>query len=408
MSWNFKRVAGPFAGPANGVVWDGEAVVFSLMEDMRLLRFDPQTGETSEFRKYTHRVNGLAFGRDGELLGCQEGGRRLVEFARDGSMIKVDALLDGKYHNYPCDLTVDRKGRIWFTDPHSATFAFGPQFFPPLDHASVLRLQKDDRNAWALRRITFDTLAPRAILLSDDEKTLYVSECPTRAEGMRELRAYPVHDDGTVGKPTVLMSFGADHRGPQRGIEGLCADGAGNLIACGGSASSGAGPAIYVFSPDGRLAGVSPFPGDLPNRCCFGGKDRATLFVTTGDVAELRARVTAMAAKHNAHHGAMGALPDGTGGGGEHAGHDMGAMHGGGAHAGHDMGGGHAGHDTSGMHGGGGGGMIMMHSKADAADIEGGIKVIFTVAPADVAKIQAELRMHAQHLAAGTCAMKHS
>ena len=123
----------------------------------------------------------------------------------------------------------------------------------------------------------------------------------------------------------------------------------------------------------------------------------AMVFVTTGDVAELRTRVTAMAAKHNEHHGAMGALPDGTGGGSEHAGHDMGAMHGGGEHAGHDM---------SGMHGGGG--MIMMHSKAEAADIEGGIKVMFTVAPTDVAKIQAELRMHAQHLAGGTCAMKHS
>lgn len=176
------------------------------------------------------------------------------------------------------------------------------------------------------------------------------------------------------------------------------------LGACGGSSQQAATPA--------PAAPADPTcPVEVPGTS-VSVEDTSTgaamVFVTTGDVAELRKRVTAMAAKHNAHHGAMGALPDGTGGGGEHAGHDMGAMPGGGAHAGHDMGGGHAGHDMSGMHGGGGGGMIMMHSKAEAADIEGGIKATFTVAPADVAKIQAELRMHAQHLAAGTCAMKHS
>lgn len=180
------------------------------------------------------------------------------------------------------------------------------------------------------------------------------------------------------------------------------------LGACGGSSQ----PATTTTPTPAPAAAADPTcPVEVPGTS-VSVEDTSTgaamVFVTTGDVAELRARVTAMAAKHNAHHGAMGALPDGTGGGGEHAGHDMGAMHGGGAHAGHDMGGGHAGHDMSGMHGAGGGGMIMMHSKAEAADIEGGTKVTFTVAPADVAKIQAELRMHAQHLAAGTCAMKHS
>jgi len=177
------------------------------------------------------------------------------------------------------------------------------------------------------------------------------------------------------------------------------------LGACGGSSQPAA-----TTTPAPTAAADPTCPVEVPGTS-VSVEDTSTgaamVFVTTGDVAELRARVTAMAAKHNAHHGAMGALPDGTGAGGEHAGHDMGAMHGGGEHAGHDMsamhgGGEHAGHDMS------GGGMIMMHSKAEAADIEGGIKVIFTVAPADVAKIQAELRMHAQHLAGGTCAMKHS
>ena len=283
MAWKFERVAGPFQGPANGVVWDGSGAIVSLMEDMRLLRYDPKTKETKELRKYTNRVNGLAYGRGDELLGCQEGGRRLVEFASDGRMFKVDALLDGKYHNHPCDLAVDKAGRIWFSDPHSATLAFGPQIFPALDHASVLRLEKNERNAWAMKRVTFDTKAPRAILLSADEKTLYVSENPARADDKRELRAYALREDGSVGDYAVLLTFGADRRGPHRGIEGLCKDASGNVYACGGSRTSGAGPLIYVFNADHNLIGAHPFAGDVPNRCCFGGADGKTLFVTTGD-----------------------------------------------------------------------------------------------------------------------------
>ena len=281
MSWKFERVAGPYQGPANGVVWDGAAVLFSLMEEQRLMRLDPSSGYTSEFRKYTHRVNGLAFGRRGELLGCQEGGRRLVEFASDGRMLKIDARLHGQYHNYPSDLAVDRKGRIWFADPHSATVAFGPQFFPPLEHASVLRLEKDARNEWALERVTFDTKAPRAVLLSADEKTLYVAEGEPAAGFVRELRAYPVLDDGSLASCAVLHTFGDDHRGPQRGIEGMCLDADGHIVAVGGWRKCGPGPLVYVFSPEGAVLETHALPADSPNRCCFGGRERDTFYVTT-------------------------------------------------------------------------------------------------------------------------------
>ena len=82
-----------------------------------------------------------------------------------------------------------------------------------------------------------------------------------------------------------------------------------------------------------------------------------------------------------------------------HAGHDMSG------HAGHEMGGDqHADHDMGG-HASHAGGMISVHSKATASDIEGGAKLSFVSGAGDVAKLQGELRMHAQHLASGTCAM---
>src|SRR5215471_8301732 len=138
MTWQFERVAGPYQGPTGGVVWHGDAVLFSVIDEGRILRFDPDGEAVSEFRRYANRVNGLALGPGGELYGAQEGGRRLVEFTPDGRLVALDALLDGKYHNQPSDLVVDRKHRIWFADPHHPVMPFGPAIFPFLDHASVL------------------------------------------------------------------------------------------------------------------------------------------------------------------------------------------------------------------------------------------------------------------------------
>src|SRR5215216_3271224 len=58
----FELVAGPYAGPTGGVVWDGAAVLFTAIDEGRLLRFDPQTREVDEVRRHLNRVNGLAFG----------------------------------------------------------------------------------------------------------------------------------------------------------------------------------------------------------------------------------------------------------------------------------------------------------------------------------------------------------
>ena len=281
MAWQFERVAGPFEGSAGGVVRDGDAVIFSTIDEGKLRRFDPAGKPLSEIRRYANRVNGLARGPNGELYGAQEGGRRLVEFTPDGRVMPVDALLDGNYHNQPSDLTVDRQNRIYFTDPRHAVIPFGPAIFPFLDHCSVLRLERNDRRAWVASRITYDTVSPRAVLLAPDEATLYVADGEPKEGQARELRAYPLRLDGTVDHPTVLHTFGQDHRGAQRGIEGMCGDADGNIVAVGGWRRSGPGPLVYVIAPTGAVLETHPFPADLPNKCCFGGDGLDTLFVTT-------------------------------------------------------------------------------------------------------------------------------
>jgi gluconolactonase len=286
----FDKIAGPFQGPTGGLAWDGSGMLFSAVAEGRILRYDPESGKVSEFRKYTNRTNGLAFAPGGELYGCQESSRRVIHFARDGSSAPTGFLLDGHHHNQPSNLAIDSKGRIWFSDPKSELRASGPQIFPALEHASVLRLELDPfRKLWSLRRMTYDTAAPRAVALSPDESTLYVAETDNAPMGGRELRAYPILADDTLGAFAVLHVFGRDHRGEHRGIEGMCTDREGNIVACAGWKKSGPGPLVQVFSPAGAILESHPVPSDKPMNCAFGDADLASLYVTTAAGELLRA-----------------------------------------------------------------------------------------------------------------------
>jgi len=282
VAWTFEKIAGPFAGPTGGLAWDGSGMLFSALDEGRILRYAPQTGDVGVFRRYTNRTNGLAFDAHGALYGCQELSRRVVRFNEDGSISATGQLIDGRYHNQPTSLAIDSRSQIWFSDPWSERRAAGPQLFPPLEHASVLRLELDVlRKLWNVRRMTYDTAAPRALALSADEATLYVAETDNRPQGRRELRAYPVLSDGTLGAYTLLHSFGHDHRGEHRGIEGLCFDRHGNIVAVAGWRRAGPGPLVYVFAPSGAVIESHPFPADAPMSCAFGGEDRGSLYVTT-------------------------------------------------------------------------------------------------------------------------------
>ena len=288
MTWNFELVAGPCKGRTGGLAWNGKAMLFSAVQEERVLSFDPATRKTDIFRKYTGRTNGIAMAADGSVFGAQEGGRRVIHFELDGTTSPTADLLDGQHHNQPTDLVVDSKGRVWFADPHNPTPPYGPPIYKFLDAGSVLRIERDERRAWKLKRVTCDTKEPRAVLLSADEKTLYVAEGDQERGVPRELRVYAVEPDGSVGAFRVLHAFGAN----DRGIEGMCLDGDGNVIACGGSRQNGPGPLVYVFSPSGAVMETHPAPEDLPMRCAFGDPGLTSLYLTTGGGHLYRAQGT--------------------------------------------------------------------------------------------------------------------
>ena len=283
MTWNFELVHGPLGRPLSGLAWDGSGMLFSDVNNSSIHRWDPVGRTISTARKYTNRTNGLAFGANGVFYGGQSGSRRIARFMPDGSANVPASRVSGLVHNTPYLLTVDRQERIWFSDPirRDMISGPGPQRFPFLDHQSVLRLSRDERNVWGVERMTFDTRAPAGVAVSPDGKTLYVAESDNEREGVRELRAYSIADDGTLGTCLVLHTFGSDHRGLHRGIEGLCVDIQGNIIACAGGQSSGPGPLVYIFSPTGAILETHAVPADQPLNCAFGDAGLGSLYVTT-------------------------------------------------------------------------------------------------------------------------------
>ncbi|HET9405529.1 MAG TPA: SMP-30/gluconolactonase/LRE family protein [Burkholderiales bacterium] len=285
MTWKFELVSGPFKGRTGGLAWDGAAMLFSAVQEERVLRFDPATGKTGVFRQYTGRTNGLAVAADGSVFGAQEGGRRVIHFLKDGSTAPTHELLDGRHHNQPTDVIVDRGQRVWFTDPYNGTPPYGPPAYPFLDHASVLRLERGGTGGWTMKRVTHDTRGPRAVLLSADEKTLYVADGDAERGDVCQLLAYPVGPDGSVGEGKSLLVFAP----AERGIEGMCLDAEGNIVACAGWRKGGAGPSVYVVSASGTLMETHPAPADLPMRCAFGDAGLASLYLTAGDGGLYRA-----------------------------------------------------------------------------------------------------------------------
>jgi gluconolactonase len=287
MAWNFELVAGPYKGRTGGLAWDGSGMLFSAVAEERIMRFDPATGKADLFRPYTGRTNGLALAKDGTVFGAQEGGRRVVHFRKDGSTGAMPDLLDGKHHNQPTDVIVDSKGRVWFADAYNAQLPYGPPVYPMLDHASVLRLERMS-DGWRIVRVTHDTSGPRAVLLSADEKTLYVADGDPERGNLQRLSAYPVKFDGDLGPVKVMIDFVV----VERGVEGMCLDSEGNIIACAGWKKAGVGPMIYVISPSGTILDSHAAPADMPMRCAFGDAGLTSLYLTAADGGLYRAKAT--------------------------------------------------------------------------------------------------------------------
>jgi gluconolactonase len=230
-----------------------------------------KAGAVSVFREATNSANGLAFDPQGRLVMCEgngkSGGRRITRLEKDGKLTVLAEAYEGKKLNSPNDLTIDRKGRIYFTDPR-----YSKREELVLDKEAVYQIAPDGK----LTRIIDSLVRPNGILVTPDARTLYVADNASPG-GVVQLWAFDLDGNGAASKGRIIYDLGGG-----RGIDGMALDAKGRIWASAGTKEKAG---IYVFEPDARRASAKlvttlPMPED-PTNCTFGGKNRETLYVTT-------------------------------------------------------------------------------------------------------------------------------
>ena len=225
-------------------------VYFTDIPNHRIHKVD-HAGKLTTFRENSNRANGLMFNRAGELVACEGGTGRVVAIAPDGKKVRVLAdRYKGKRLNQPNDLVIDKRGGIYFTDPE-----FGGKAKKPQGTFAVYYIAAPGK----LTRVVESLPKPNGVILSPDEKTLYVVP-----SGSEDVMAYPVEGPGKLGPGRVFFRL--------KGGDGLTVDKTGNLYI---TSSLG----IQIVSPQGKLVRILKFP-EKPSNVTFGGKDRRTLYVT--------------------------------------------------------------------------------------------------------------------------------
>lgn len=262
---------GPAVGP------DG-TVYFTDIINERIMALSP-AGRLTTFRERSNAANGLLIDPQGRLIACEG-----AEFTRPGVIVKgtprvtrtdlktgvVEVLaerFDGRPLTGPNDVTIDSKGRLYFTE---------------LNGAAVYRIDGPGRVVRLLAAP--DVSRPNGIQIAPDDRSLYLVEADQRPNGPRLIRRYDLRPDGTVGNMRVHYDFGLG-----RSADGMSIDAEGNLYASAGmnqlrgsAETLDTKTGVYVISPAGTLLKFIPIPEDFITNNAFGGPDMKTLYVTAG------------------------------------------------------------------------------------------------------------------------------
>ncbi len=208
--------------------------------------------------------NGLVLDREGRLVSCEHGDRRISVMTRNGGKRTLVDNYQGKRFNSPNDAVFMSNGDLYFTDP---PYGLPKQYDDPrreLDFCGVYRLSADG----VLTLLTDEMTRPNGIGLSPDEKTLYVAQSDPQAA---IWLAFPVKQDGTLGEGRVMHDATKDVDMLPGLPDGMAVDKDGNVFATGPGG-------VYVFHPEGRLLGrIST--GERTANCTFGGDDGSLLYL---------------------------------------------------------------------------------------------------------------------------------
>ena len=257
---------------AEGPVWigDARALLWSDIPNNRILRWDEATSAVSNFRAPSNFANGNTRDRQGRLISCEHGGRRVTRTEYDGSIIVLAENFNGKRLNSPNDIVVKSDGSIWFTDP---TFGILSDYEGhKADPELPMNVYRWDPVSSKLGLAAEGILGPNGLAFSPDEKILYIVE--SRGVPNRKMLAYNVAPNGlSLDGKSVLFDAGPGTP------DGFRVDVDGNLW-CGWGMGSAELDGVRIFNRDGKPIGHI----GLPERCanlCFGGLNRNRLFMAS-------------------------------------------------------------------------------------------------------------------------------
>jgi gluconolactonase len=250
-----------------GPVWFGDmrSLIWSDIPNNRMMRWDEETGAVTVFRKPSGFANGATRDRQGRLLSCEHGSRRISRTEYDGRVVTVADRFEGKRFNSPNDIVCKSDGSIWFTDPTYGIMGYyeGEKAEAELPQ-NVYRMDP----AGAVSVVAEGIVQPNGLAFSPDESRLYIVESRSVP---RKILAYDVVGGNRLTNRRVLVDAGPGTP------DGMRVDVDGNIW-CGWGMGKQGLDGVHVFNADGRLIGRI----NLPERCanvCFGGAHRSRLFM---------------------------------------------------------------------------------------------------------------------------------
>ena len=266
---------GPAWHPELGVLSSGKGHIMQLAPD----------GKSRVFREKAG-TNGLLFDQKGRLVACESAARRITRTEPDGTIRVLTDRYQEKRYNTPNDLTIDSKGRVYFSDPR-----YGDRKSMEMvdeQGKTVEGVYRIDPDGTVVRVIGRELERPNGVLVSANDRYLYVADNNNNTEGgARKLWRFDLKADGSVD----LMSKKLLHDwGKGRGPDGLKQDRVGRLYVAAGlnrpnppfEPAADVKGGIYVLSPEGKRLAFLPVPTDEVTNCAFGGEDLKMLYITGG------------------------------------------------------------------------------------------------------------------------------
>jgi gluconolactonase len=242
------------------------SLVWSDIPNDRMLRFDEATGETGVFRAPAGYSNGNTVDREGRLVSCEHGNRRVTRTEHDGSITVLAERFEGKRFNSPNDVVVRSDGSIWFTDP-SYGIDSDYEGHKAESEIGACHVYRVDPASGAIRIAADDFVRPNGLAFSPDERLLYIADTGVShmKDGPKHIRVFRVADDGKLSGGEVFATC------TDAVFDGFRLDTEGRIW-------SSAGDGVHCLEPDGTLIGKVLVPERVAN-VVFGGPKRNRLFI---------------------------------------------------------------------------------------------------------------------------------